>query len=358
VQSLYLEPGSVIRIGSTLLLFGEIDPVPEDFVPDWEFYGYSRTVREVLAAVQRVAATDLTVLLLGESGTGKEVLARRIHAESGRRGAFVAVNCAAVAPNLVESTFFGHVRGAFTGATRDHPGMFAAARGGTLFLDEVGELPLDLQAKFLRVLENHEFIPVGSTRTVRTDARIVAATNRDLRQMVEQGRFRLDLLARLQGFLLEIKPLRERREDVLPLAERFLQTFAPERTFEWTPDFAEALLLHPWPMNVRELRALVERIVLLVDEGGKLRVNLLPDEMRRRVATRQAQPTQVMHAPAPPMPIAGGRGRPDRDELLTMLELYEGNIAQVAEHYRKDRKQIYRWLRYHGIDLDAYRDRR
>jgi DNA-binding NtrC family response regulator len=347
----YLEPGSIVRIGGTLLLFGELDPPPPGFAPDWAFFGQSAPHRRATDALDRVAPTDMSVLILGESGTGKEVAARRIHDQSGRTGEYVAVNCAAIPANLAEATFFGHTRGAFTGATRETIGLFAAAAEGTLFLDEVGELPLELQPKLLRALESREYTPVGASRPVRTSARIVAATNQPLEEMVERHLFRLDLLARLQHFTVELAPLRSRRDDILPLSLRFLEELAPGSRFAMSPDFAEALLIHSWPMNVRELRALMERLALLRDGATRLELRDLPEAMRRPVSHRTAATADAPQA-APP---SRKRRIPSPEELRALLLAAEGNVARVAAHYGKDRKQIYRWLERHGIDAESYR---
>ncbi len=228
-----------------------------------EIVGSSPGLRRVLEEAGQVAAADTTVLIQGESGTGKELIARAIHRASRRHARpLVTVNCAAIPATLMESEFFGHERGAFSGATQRRVGRFALADGGTLFLDEVGELPLDLQAKLLRVLQEGEFQPVGSSTTHRVDVRILAATNRDLAAEAAAGRFREDLYYRLAVFLLKIPPLRERVEDIPLLAEkaaarigrRLGRVFAP-----LTPECAARLKAYPWPGNIRELENVIER---------------------------------------------------------------------------------------------------
>jgi transcriptional regulator with GAF, ATPase, and Fis domain len=239
----------------------------------------SDAMKRVLAQAEQVALTDASVLILGESGVGKELIAAAIHRMSPRRdGPLVRVNCASVPHELFESEFFGHVRGAFSGAIRDRQGRFLLADGGTLFLDEVGEIPLDLQSKLLRVLQERTFEPVGDDRTRTVNVRVVAATNRDLEREVERGRFRCDLYYRLSVLPLDVPPLRDRREDVLPLARAFLRDTAsrlhvPEPSFDAAAE--AALLSYDFPGNARELQNLVERAVVLAPTaGGRLRFNL------------------------------------------------------------------------------------
>ena len=227
----------------------------------------SAPLRSVLEVIARAAAHDVPVLLRGESGTGKTVLARALHRQGPRRERpFAVVSCPTLSEELLSSEMFGHVKGAFTGAVRDQPGRVEAAEGGTLFLDEVGELPLAVQAKLLRFLQDKQFERLGETRTRRADVRIVAASNRDLAAAVREGRFREDLLFRLDVVGVTVPPLRERRDEILPLARRFLAFFA--RTAhrappELSPEAEAALLAYPWPGNVRELRNAIERAVIL-----------------------------------------------------------------------------------------------
>jgi len=239
--------------------------------------GSSERLRAVIEAVEMVAPTDVNVLITGESGTGKELVARAIHDRSDRRDhALVKVNCASVPRELFESEFFGHVKGAFTGAAKDRAGRFALADGGTLFLDEVGEIPLEMQSKLLRVLQEGEYERVGDERTQRVDVRIVAATNRDLQREVQEGNFREDLYYRLNVFPIEVAPLRERRDDIAPLARHFIATTAPKlkRPVLELPAAAEhALTSYHWPGNIRELQNIIER-ALIVSGSGPLRVDL------------------------------------------------------------------------------------
>ena len=226
----------------------------------------STAMEKILILAEKVAPTGSTVLIQGESGTGKEVVARFIHRHSGRESQpFLAINCAALPPNLLESELFGHVKGAFTGADNDKKGLFVEAGSGTLFLDEVGELPLELQAKLLRALQQREVRPVGGTRDIKINARIIAATNQDMREMVVSNRFREDLFYRLSVFPLKMTPLRERRQDILLLARHFLGKFKPDHS-GFSPAAIRLLEHYSWPGNVRELENWIEYAVVLAGE--------------------------------------------------------------------------------------------
>ncbi len=228
-------------------------------------------LRSILSEVEAVAPTNATVLISGETGTGKEVIARAIHELSPRRGRnLVKVNCAAMPAGLLESELFGHQRGAFTGAINSHVGRFALADRGTLFLDEIGNMPLELQPKLLRVLQEREFEPVGSTRTTRVDVRVIAASNRDLRQMVRDGEFRVDLYYRLNIFPLSLPPLRERETDIPEFVRYFVEQFATsmDKIIETIPEETmRAIVRHSWPGNIRELQNYVARGVILSTDG-------------------------------------------------------------------------------------------
>jgi two-component system NtrC family response regulator len=246
--------------------------------------GSSPALRAALADLERAAETDATVLLLGESGTGKELAARAIHARSRRKdGPFVVVNCSAIPEGLLESELFGHRKGAFTGAVEDRPGKFEAAAGGTILLDEVGELPLAVQPKLLRVLQDGVLDKVGATREVRSDARVVAATHRDLETLVREGAFREDLFYRLSVVPLRIPPLRERREDIPVLVEHLLRKQARRHDREaprLSPGAVDRLMRYDWPGNVRELENLLERLVVL-HRSPVVEVEDLPESLRR-----------------------------------------------------------------------------
>ncbi len=231
--------------------------------------GVAESTRQLFATLARVAGEDLSVLLEGESGVGKDLLARAIHAQSPRaQGPFVVVDCGAIAPNLIESELFGHERGAFTGAEAARRGVFEEATGGTIFLDEIGELPLDLQPKLLRALEQREVKPVGGRATRPIDVRVIAATNRKLTALAQSGEFRSDLYYRLAVIRATVPPLRERREDVLPIARAILRGIRKDATVELPSDVEARLLSYPWPGNVRELRNVVERFAVFGSDAG------------------------------------------------------------------------------------------
>jgi len=268
---------------------------PTDRLAFNKIVGRDATLLSLLDKIERVAATDATVLILGESGTGKELVAAAIHDCSARRDSpLVRVNCASVPSDLFESEFFGHVKGAFTGAVRDRIGRFQLAHGGTLFLDEVGEIPLSHQGKLLRVLQEGQFERLGEDRTRTVNVRIVAATNRDLPREVEAGRFRQDLYYRLSVFPVELPPLRARTDDIPALAAHFLELLCARFTrpaVHLTSDDLELLQRYPWPGNIRELQHVLERAVILA-HGPHLRLDL---------ALAQAG---VPSAFAPPAPVA------------------------------------------------------
>jgi formate hydrogenlyase transcriptional activator len=266
-----------------------------DEMTDEGIIGQSTAIRDVLDQIRMVAPTDSTVLVCGETGTGKELVARAVHRQSARRAqAFVKCNCAAIPAALLESELFGHERGAFTGAVAQRIGRFELANRGAIFLDEIGEMPLELQPKLLRVLQEREFERLGSSRTIRTDVRLIAATNVDLPRMVAQKRFRADLYYRLNVFPIEVPPLRERPEDIPVLVRHFVREAAHRmnRRALWiSPSAMDALIAHSWPGNIRELQNLVERAVIR-SVGDELRVPLENlDEDAEIAGHREAQGT-------------------------------------------------------------------
>jgi transcriptional regulator with PAS, ATPase and Fis domain len=243
--------------------------------------GESKEIKQAIVLAQKVANTNTAVLLTGETGTGKEVFAQAIHKESPRKSKnFVAINCSTFSKEILETELFGYKAGAFTGAIKDKKGLFEEANEGTLFLDEIGEIPLDLQAKLLRVLETGSFIKVGDTKEIKVDVRILAATNRDLLEETEKGGFRLDLYYRLSVFQIKLPTLDQRKEDIPLLATFFLNYFSqrmPHKAVKISPDFLKALEVHHWKGNIRELKNVIERAIILTD-GDELNVNSLPLE--------------------------------------------------------------------------------
>ena len=285
----------------------------------------------VRRALQMVAPTDTAVLIQGETGTGKELVARAIHDESQRRGQYVKVNCAAMPAGLLENELFGHERGAFTGAVSRTDGRFQQAHGGTLFLDEIGDLPLELQPKLLRTLQEHEYERLGSGRTVRVDVRVIAATNADLQQMVLKHRFRADLFYRLNVFPIAIPPLRERRDDIPVLIGHFIRTLAPRMNKEVCEIAVEALEFskhHTWPGNVRELQNFVER-ALIMSSGRRLEIPI--EELRTSASPAMTQPFAeernhipgVLHQTKMPQTLA----EVERSHILGVLQQTRGVIS-------------------------------
>ncbi|MBC8068119.1 MAG: sigma-54-dependent Fis family transcriptional regulator [Deltaproteobacteria bacterium] len=307
--------------------------------------GKSTPMRRVFDMVSRVADSEASVMVTGESGTGKELIARSIHERSPRAsGPFVALNCAAVPPSLIESELFGHVKGAFTDARNARDGLFAQAGGGTLFLDEIGEMPLEMQPKLLRALQERTIRPVGGDKEVPFDARLVTATNRDLESEVEAGRFREDLLYRIDVVRVELPPLRMRGRDVLLLAQSFVEHFAAQSgraVGQIDPAAAELLLNYDWPGNVRELENCMERAVAL-SRLDRVTVDDLPSKVREH------KPERVV--------LTGE----ESDELPTLEELERryiakvlramaGNKSQAAKTLGLDRRTLYRRLDKHGL---------
>jgi two-component system, NtrC family, response regulator HydG len=296
----------------------------------------STAMEKLLQLARKLAPVDTSVLITGESGSGKERIARLVHDESGRaHGPFVAVNCAAVSESLLESELFGHARGAFTGATADRAGLFEAASGGTLFLDEVGEIPMPMQAKLLRALQEKEVRRVGENKNRPIDVRVVAATNRDLGEDVAGGAFRKDLYYRLRVVELRVPPLRERKEDLLPLARLFLAEAARRtgrRVTGLTPRAADQLLRHDWPGNVRELENAIERAVVLA-AGDRVDVDDLPEEIRVALPV-------VYHAG-----VVRTLDEVERDYTLAVLERNGGHQAKTAKELGIGTATLYRKLR-------------
>ena len=307
--------------------------------------GKSRNFLEVLELGKTVAPTDSTILLSGESGTGKEVLARYIHRISARAdGAFFSINCGALPESLLESELFGHVKGSFTGAVRDKDGLLVAAGGGTLFLDEIGEMTPATQVKLLRALQEREVIPVGSTRAVEVDVRIIAATNRNLEEEIRKGGFRSDLYYRLNVIALHMPPLRERREDIPLLARHFLTRSASREGGEegaaLSDETMDALIHYDWPGNVRELENALERAVV-VAAGREIRPEHLPERVLEAPALRLVDD---LPPPNPPMEVI------ERAYIEWVLRAEGGNKSKAAEVLGIDPSTLYRKLNRYGLN--------
>jgi len=348
----FLSPGDVLRIGNAVFRIAAAPPdAPQVDTIEPPFVGESQSLRLTIDRALRVAASDVPVLILGPTGTGKELLAEAIHRASGRTGPLTAVNCAALPTDLVESELFGHEKGAFSGADSARRGLFRAAQAGTLFLDEVGELPVDIQAKLLRALDTRSIRPVGAVAEAPVDVRVVAATNRDLTAEVNGRGFRADLYARLAESVVQVDPLRERPEDLEPLWRHFVAEFGDGVTVELSAAAFEAMALHSWPYNVRELRQLVRTALLLKPDGGELAVEDLPAAMRPAGPDTAARGSAC--SPAARQLVPGET--PNRRQLRQLVEEFQGNVKKLAAFLGKDRKQVYRWLQREKIDPDAYR---
>ncbi len=309
--------------------------------------GESYAIRQLREQVAMAAPTNGRVLVYGENGTGKELVARTIHGQSRRRAAvFVEVNCAAIPEELIESELFGHVRGAFTGAVADRRGKFEVADGGTIFLDEIGDMSLKTQAKVLRVLQEQTMEPVGGTGRIKVDARVVAATNKDLQSEIRAGRFREDLYFRLNVIPIFVPPLRDRREDIPRLADHFMAEFAREygrriKTFE--ADAVSVLERYAWPGNVRELRNVIERLVIMVPGDAITAADLSfveSDGLRRSEEPAPTAERLTLHA---------ARDRFERDLILRTLEEQQGNMSRTAEVLGVERSNLYRKMRGFGM---------
>ncbi len=301
--------------------------------------GKSKTLEQVLNLARKVANTDSTVLLTGETGTGKEVFAQAIHENSNRSNkSFVALNCSTFSKEILESELFGHKQGAFTGALKDKKGFLEEANGGTLFLDEIGEMPLGLQAKLLRVLETSEYIQIGDTTPKKSNFRLIAATNRNLKTESEENRFRADLYFRLNIFEINMPPLRERVKDIKPLAEYFTQQFSAKtnkKTLTITPDFLHKLEAYHWPGNVRELKNIIERSVILADSDS-LSCNLLPYEMQHQTAVAKSMSAFSMQSV-------------EKLHIQKVMNYTKGNKAEAARLLEIGIATLYRKLEEYHI---------
>jgi two-component system response regulator GlrR len=315
---------------------------------DWsaDIITRNQAMKEILNQAKMVAATDARVLINGESGTGKELLARAIHNASPRHdNPFVAINCSAMAENLLESELFGHEKGAFTGATRSHKGLFQAAEGGTLLLDEIGDMPMRLQVKLLRVLQEHQVRPVGSTEAIDVDVRVISATHRDLQELMGQGRFREDLYYRLNVVNIKIPPLDQRREDIPLLVAHFLQQISREAGQErkvYAPEAVEMLVTAEWPGNIRQLYNVVRQNVAL---------------SRSPVISAELVQQSLGEHSGKLLSFSDARDEFTRNYLSQILQITTGNVSQAARLAKRNRTDFYKLLARHDLNPDQFKTR-
>jgi transcriptional regulator with PAS, ATPase and Fis domain len=341
--SFKLEPGAVLMMGGHVFVFRQTSHDELAAIrDDWSCpFGPVPTLSPGLAILtrklSRLAPSEVDILLSGETGVGKEVHAEAIHRASGRKGPFIAINCAAIPDNLVESELFGYARGAHSTADRGKPGLIEQAEGGTLFLDEIGEMSQTAQTKLLRFLQSREFLTLGTTRQRTLDVRVIAATNRSLEQDVATEGLRYDLAARLGPEPLILPPLRDRPEDVGLLA-----AFFAKAELEFVPEAFQALFLHSWRGNVRELEKVVTLARVLAGEGTAIALEHLPVPMAAKIEPAPVKPTVQ-------------RKRPTREELRTLLSRHGGDVAQMAREIGRQRTLVWRWLRENQLRPDDFR---
>lgn len=337
----YLSVGDVIKIGSTEFIFHGQNEAPKSA------YMTSKNLKwqEQLDRIPGIAQSDLTVLILGPSGTGKELMSQQLHELSARRDAPVlTVNCSALTESLAESELFGHVKGSFTGATQDRKGAFEAAKNGTLILDEIGDLPLALQPKLLRALENKEIKPVGSDKLVKTNARIIACTHQDLRKKVEKGEFRLDLFYRLNIIQVNIPQLKERMEDF----EKILFTFAKEMKVKFAPCAIQELKAHDWPGNIRELKNLVSRAKAIMSGQAIEKKHILELIDRRTVEVESFGQIQIASGPTKTNVIK----EIERQIIQKRLAINAGNQRKTAEDLGIPRSTLNDRIKMYKINIE------
>lgn len=362
IREAYLHPEMRFRLGNNVIRFERVEGHVEIEVSRSERFheliGKSQKMREIFAVLEKVASSDLTVLIRGETGTGKELVARAIHAASPRKGGpLVVQDCSAIPANLIESTLFGHERGAFTGAMERRRGSFEQADGGTIVLDEIGELELSLQPKLLRVLESREVMRVGGSRPLPVDVRVVAATNRDLRQMVAEGSFREDLYYRLSVVQIELPPLRERAEDIPALAQDFLDHFAKrhfpgqQTQLSIARDAMRRLSSYHWPGNIRELKNTIERAASLAD-GPELTVrDLMPSSQKTPPTLLPGGTAEGFIEDGLPFKEAKQRVIDSFEAayLKVILERHGGNITRAAEEAGLTRFHLRELAKRYGL---------
>jgi transcriptional regulator with GAF, ATPase, and Fis domain len=409
VSEAFLEHNCEVRIGDALFKFveaggrsysgyrfdGTMEPGATRLARQATMLLGGAQMDRIVASLEKIAPTLLSVIIKGESGTGKEVAASEVHRLSGRKGQFIAVNCAAIPASLLESELFGYRKGAFSGADRDKMGLVKAANNGTLFLDEIGDMPIEAQAKLLRVLQSREVTPVGATAAEPVDVRIVCATHRDLASLQQRGTFRGDLFARLNEYSVTLPPLRDRKEDIFLLTRAMLARHGRQDLGLSFP-FLVGLFHYDWPFNVRELEACIKRAVALAS-GPALEAMHLPDALREAMAgygRRESAPPAAAGppmapgppwSPGPPGPLpqpgrpqepswqpqggfvpSGAPGgfaapaapraqAPSEGELRALLSTHRGNVAAVGRVLGKERMQIHRWMKKYNIEIAEYR---
>jgi len=356
VKEAFLAPGAIIRVGKTRIKFvpqdEQLEIYPSKKSRFGDIIGKSLEVRKMFGILEKVAPTNVSVIVTGETGTGKELVARALHENSKRAKApFIIFDCGAVAENLIESELFGHEKGSFTGATATRQGAFELADNGTIFLDEIGELSLDLQPKLLRALETGEVKRVGADRPKRVNVRIIAATNRNLKEEVKKGRFREDLFFRLSVVEVFLPSLRKRQEDIPLIINHFFELAKKENPDKHIDGFTdEALKLmydYQWPGNIRELRNCVERAYSFCD-GSQIDVRNMPDYIQERSAVTQSHP-----AMDPDLPFKEAKEKWiesfEKDYLVDCLRKNNGNISKTAKQAGIDRKSVQRLLKKYGL---------
>lgn len=344
--------GIEVLIPETVTHTADFPNMPHKENNEQEFYGmlsHSALMQQVFQLIRNVAQTEATVLVRGESGTGKELAAKALHVLSHRnQAAFMAINCATLSANLLESELFGHLRGAFTGAIKDHPGLFKSANHGTVFLDEVAELPLELQAKLLRFLQERSFTPVGGNQSIDVDVRIIAATHRSLREEVKAGRFREDLMYRLRVVPIFLPPLRERKEDIELLLWHFIKQHNKNllrRIETIAPEAIRLLLDYRWPGNIRELQNVVE-YAFAVGRGSSLGLHDLPPEFREKTHVNgQTTPQKSTHLYS----TADQAPRNERERIHNALQQNAGKITNAAASLGMSRATFWRKRKQYGI---------
>jgi transcriptional regulator with PAS, ATPase and Fis domain len=360
VQESPIRPGQVLRMGEWIGIVIQVSPDVADHDPVFDLLAANLAggpvLRPILEQAKKAASSALPTVILGETGTGKEGLAHAMHEWSGRKGPFLAVNCATLVPTLAEAELFGYRKGAFTGADRASPGFFRAAQGGTLLLDEVTDLPEPVQAKFLRALEQREISPLGESAPVRIDVRVLAATQIPLAKVVDEHRFRADLCARLNGLTIRLPPLRERKQEIAFLFLHLLRLHAGGRPSDVEPRLVEQLCLHDWPFNVRELDLLARRLLVLHGHEEVLRRSHLPEEILNRPETGAPVPAPVAAVgsgaiSAAPNTPESHRARRERElSLLTeALRTHKGSVARAAAAVGISRQRAYRLMEAGGI---------